>query len=158
MTTPERIIRYAITFAVGAVVAALAAVVVGYFAPGFGQVTFIVLTLTWAGGLVAVRRRDIDTDGGALGTFPDPAAWPPERLPYEFRFITRRTTLAELIERLGPPAQRIGRSLRYDLPAEGVLDILVEGDGGDDRVRAIQAYRRKENVPLDPLSAFTNVI
>jgi hypothetical protein len=158
MTTPDRIVRFVITFVVGAAVAAILASVVGHFQPSYAKFTFFTLVILWAAAGVGVLRRDIDTQGGALGTFADPRAWHPDTLPYEFHFITRRTTSREVFERVGPPTQQIGRLLRYDLPTEGALFILLEGRDFDARVRAIQAYRQKDYIPLDPLSAFANVI
>jgi hypothetical protein len=158
MTTPERIVRASVTFLVGVVFATILANVVGHFQPGYKNFTFFALIILWAAAGVIAVRRDMQTEGGALGMFADPREWRPDLLPYEFHFITRRTTSRELFARVGAPSQHMGRVLRYDLPTEGALFIFLEAHDLDARVRAVQAYRQNEYIPMDPLSAFANVI
>ena len=151
MSIAERVRRYAGTLLGGFAAAFLIASIAGNIWPGAFWIVFLSLAGFWLLGAMGVAVREFRSRDAAV--FEDPVHWHAEELPQEFRFITRRTTLAEVSDRLGPfsPVADTGM-VRYDLPSGGAVFIYFDPSSADEStVQGIQLYTSADCVPFFPL-------
>jgi hypothetical protein len=152
MTLARRIGTYITGIAVGVIFAAVIANFVGSLFPNARAIVFVVLVIIWLLGFVQILIRDIRTGDNARGVFARPEEWCAEELPREFRFITRDTTLQEIVDRVGPYTRLPETHLvRYDLPCGGAILIYPEPPFTLlSKVRGVQFYRTEADVPVFP--------
>jgi hypothetical protein len=82
--------------------------------------------------------------------FAHPEQWQPQELPQEFRFITRESTVQEVVDSVGPYTRVTETALVcYDLPSGGALFLFPEPPFSPaNRIRGIQLYRTEDAVPV----------
>lgn len=105
MSSPERIIRFAITFVFGGLIALLIAWGIGVVFPHIRIAVFLVLLFLWfIAGIQVVtqqeRDRERDTEASRRSN------WDKSGLPVEFRFVDQDTTLKDIEDRVGPPGRK----------------------------------------------------
>jgi hypothetical protein len=151
MTITQRIAKYLVGIAFGVI----AAWIVSQFATRFwhnAQLTvFVVLVIIWLSGFAQVLVRDIRAGGDTERTvFAHPEQWQPQELPQEFRFITRESTVQEVVDSVGPYTRVTETALVcYDLPSGGALFLFPEPPFSPaNRIRGIQLYRAEDAVPV----------
>src|SRR5437660_7295119 len=81
----------------------LASSIVGRFWPDARFPLFIGLSIFWLSGFLYVLTRDMAAGGDEeRAVFQNPEQWDPKELPCEFRFITRSSTLENVVDSVGP--------------------------------------------------------
>jgi hypothetical protein len=151
MTISQRSCKYLGGIAFGVVAAWVVSQFVGKFWPSAQLTVFVVLVVIWLSGFVQVLVRDIRAGSDPeRPVFADPEQWQPQELPREFRFITRESTVQEVVDTVGPYIRVTETGLvRYDLPSGGALFLFPEPPSSPtSRVRGIQLYRTEDAVPV----------
>jgi hypothetical protein len=134
----EKIFRHVVALSFGVILAIFA--------------LFFTLLLFWSAiGIKAILRQ---RHGGDIALKAG-REWCSEELPEEFRFISRDTTVQQLVERVGPYTRIRGDSdtgaLEYDLPYGSALLIFPEWPCElGSRVRGVQFYRKRDEIHLFP--------
>jgi hypothetical protein len=151
MTITQCIGKYLGGIAFGGVAAWIISQLVGRFWPGAQLSVFVVLVIIWLSGFAQVLLRDIRVGSETeRAVFADPKQWQPQELPQEFRFITRESTVQEVVDTVGPYTRVTESGLvRYDLPSGGALFLFPEPPfAPTSRIRGIQLYRTEDEVPV----------
>jgi hypothetical protein len=152
MINPSRLRNHLQGLFVGFTVAGVVAYLISSFSRAAAFVVFVLLSALWITFAVAAAKQADRARGGRLGAFSDPKHWTPQRLPLEFRFITRDTAMREVFDKIGPGSTRPPDppdALRYDWPDGRVVFVYPEFPATrSGRVRAIQLYDHKEDVPV----------
>jgi hypothetical protein len=152
MTITERAGKYLGGIAFGIVAAWFLSQFVAKFWPDAQLTVFIVLAVTWLSGFAQILVRDIRAgDETERAVFARPEGWRAEELPQEFRFITRDTTLQQVVDTVGPYTRVTETGLvRYDLPSGGALFLFPESPSTPttSKIRGIQFYRTEDEVPV----------
>jgi hypothetical protein len=151
MTITQRAGKYLGGIAFGIVATWIIAQLVAKLWPGAQRAVFVVLVIVWLSGFAQVLVRDIRAGSQAeRAVFADPNQWQRQELPQEFRFITRNTTVQEVVDSVGPYTRVTETGLvRYDLPSGGALFLFPEPPFSPaSRIRGIQLYRTEDAVPV----------
>jgi len=157
MINPARLRNHLQALFIGFTVAGLIACIIAIVSRIAAVVVFVLLSGLWVAFAVVSAKQADRARGGRLGVFPDPQHWISQRLPLEFRFVTRDTTMREVFDKIGPGSTRPPDppdALRYDWPDGRVVFVYPEFPATQSgRVRAIQLYDHKEDVPIPFMKA-----
>ena len=118
MTITQRAGKYLGGIAFGVAAAWFLSQFVARFWPGSQLTVFIVLVVIWLSGFAQILVRDIRAGHETeRAVFARAKEWRAEELPQEFRFITRDTTIQQVVDTVGPYTRVTEAGLiRYDLP------------------------------------------
>jgi hypothetical protein len=144
MSSPDRIIRFAITFVFGGLVALAIGWGIGLLFPHIRIAVFLVLLVLWfiAGVQVVLQQeRDKERDAEASRR----STWDRSRLPVEFRFADEDTTLKNIEDRVGlhartREAEDGTQIVEWDLPY-GTILMSFDHAGNHAVVRNIRYFR-----------------
>lgn len=122
------------------------ALFISAFLVGCGIVEFC-LRPFWPGKEVEKERRLKDA-------FENPDPTPSSDLPLEFRFISRQTSLQEVMDRVGPRSRKLQRNsvvaYEYDLPRGCAVLIFPEPPcRPESKVLNVRMYLKTEEDSLD---------
>ena len=151
MTITQRVAKYFGGIAFGVVAAWIVSQFAARFWPGAQLTVFVVLVVIWLSGFAQILVRDIRAGGDTeREVFAHPEQWQPQELPQEFRFITRESTVQEVVDVVGPYTRVTQTGLvRYDLPSGGALFLFPEPPFSPaSRIRGVQLYRTEDAVPV----------
>jgi hypothetical protein len=151
MTITQRAGKYLGGIAFGVAAAWFLSQFVARFWPGSQLTVFIVLVVIWLSGFAQILVRDIRAGHETeRAVFARAKEWRAEELPQEFRFITRDTTIQQVVDTVGPYTRVTEAGLiRYDLPSGGAIFLYPESRSvPTSRIRGIQLYRTEDAVPV----------
>jgi hypothetical protein len=144
MSSPEIIVRFAITFVFGGLIALLIAWGIGFLFPDLRFGAFLVMLLLWFVAVVQVAKQHEGDKTRDMLTSRRPT-WNRGTLPTEFQFADQDTTLKEVEFRVGEHTRSREtddgtRIMEWDLPY-GTILVSFEHSGNNAVIRNIRYFR-----------------
>jgi hypothetical protein len=148
----ETIFRHIAAIMFGTIVAIFVATLLGLVWPALKWPSFCILLIFWLAisfKLILRQRRNSEV------LVEGEREWRKEELPEQFRFVSRDTTVQQLVERIGPYSRVRGddnlKAFQYDLPSGSAILIFPEWPFGDrSRIRGVQFYPNRDTIRLFP--------